>query len=186
MPGSCSEATRWGCCCGQAAAGDVCACPGIARRPLGRRWGCCCGQAAALLQGESWDLTAIVWQGGGACGSRVHMARKPWPAWGLQGEGVDQGQGGFTGILSRGERLSARKAGSSESSYPSPCEGTAPRPSVRGQAPRPSSRGTPYSALARIYARTYEKGTALMMRTSSRSMMTSSRGLTTTHSCCAI
>ena len=88
----------------------------------------------------------------GACGSRVHMARKPWPAWGLQGEGVDQGQGGFTGILSRGERLSARKAGSSESSYPSPCEGTAPRPSVRGQAPRPSSRGTPYSALARIYA----------------------------------
>ena len=27
---------------------------------------------------------------------------------------------------------------------------------MRGQAPRPSSRGTPYSALARIYARTYE------------------------------
>ena len=109
-----------------------------------------------MLQGESWDLTAIVWQGGRTCGSRVHMAHKPWPAWGLQGEGVDQGQGGFTWILSRGERLSAGKAGSSESSYPSPCEGTAPRPSVRGQAPRPSSRGTPYSALARIYARTYE------------------------------
>ena len=68
------------------------------------------GQAAALLQGESWDLTAIVWQGGGACGSRVHMARKPWPAWGLQGEGVDQGQVGFTWILPRGERLSAGKA----------------------------------------------------------------------------
>ena len=28
---------------------------------------------------------------------------------------------------------------------------------MRGQAPRPSSRGTPYSALARIYACTYEK-----------------------------
>ena len=171
---------RWGCCCGQAAAGDVCACPGVARRPLGRRWGCCCGQAAALLQGESWDLTAIVWQGEGACGSRVHMARKPWPAWGLQGEGVDQGQGGFTGILSRGERLSAGKAGSSESSYPSPCEGTAPRPSVRGQAPRPSSRGTPYSALARIYARNYEKKNIALI------MMTPSRSLKTTHSCCTI
>ena len=154
----------------------MCACPGVARRPLRRRWGCCCAQAAALLQGESWDLTVIVWQGGRTCGSRVHMARKPWPAWGLQGEGVDQGQGGFTGILSRGERLSAGKAGSSESSYPGLCEGTAPRLSVRGQAPRPSWRGTSYSARAWIFARTYEKRHRSDNEVHQRSMMTSSRG----------